>query len=90
MDKLKIEVDRDTFLTDHWRVTGFSNDEMQELYELKQHSSWDTLRNRFVDILDAHNPNQGTCWACGYGIYSIRFNNHFQNSVFVETGSSCD
>ena len=29
----------------------------------------------------------GTCWACGYGIYSIQFAG---SDVSIRTGTSCD
>ena len=49
-------------------------------------------RDVLAEILDAHpndyrNGNLGTCWRCGYGIYSIR---HFGGHLIVEVGNSCD
>ena len=88
--KLTIELDRDTYLFDHWKVSGFSDEEFSELLRLKEDQGYFQMQKRLVEIIDEHNPNQGTCWACGYGIYGVVFNDRFPGCVFVETGNSCD
>ena len=90
MKKFSIEVDRNTFIFDYWKVTGFSDEEMHELLTLDEEKGYYAMRDRLVEIIDAHNPGHGTAWGAGYGIYDVKFHKDYPNSVFVETGSSCD
>ena len=75
----------DTFL-----ITGLSVAETDRILNAKEDGKDD--RDVLAEILDAHendyrNGNLGTCWRCGYGIYSIR---HFGGHLIVEVGNSCD
>jgi len=75
----------DTFL-----VHGLTVSETNQVLNAREHGKDD--RDVLAEILDAHendyrNGNLGTCWRCGYGIYSIR---HFGAHLIVEVGNSCD
>ena len=75
----------DTFL-----ITGLSVAETDRILNAKEDGKDD--RDVLAEIMDAHpndyrNGNLGTCWRCGYGIYSIR---HFGGHLIVEVGNSCD
>ena len=91
MDKLKIEATRDSFFCPYWKVTGFSQEELKELRQIDRKQGYIALKNRVVEMLDEHNPNQGTCWHNGYGIYDVVIGSKEDpDAVYVETGSSCD
>lgn len=75
----------DTFL-----ITGLSVAETNKILNAADEGK--DRRDVLAEILDAHendyrNGNLGTCWRCGYGIYSIR---HFGGHLIVEVGNSCD
>ena len=75
----------DTFL-----ITGLSVAETNRILNATDEGK--DRRDVLAEILDAHpndyrNGNLGTCWRCGYGIYSIR---HFGGHLIVEVGNSCD
>ena len=91
MNRLKIESTRGSFLCSYWKVTGFSLAELDELRKIDREQGYFALKNRVVEMLDEHNPNQGTCWSSGYGIYGVVLgSNDDRDAVYVETGSSCD
>ena len=71
-------------------VEGLSPDEMNSILDA---GSWEEERSRLIKLLDEYENDYqaghslGTCWGCGYGIYSIR---HFGGHLIVDVGSSCD
>lgn len=91
-DNVKLHIEKsysgcgmDTFL-----ITGLSVKETDDI--LNASANGKDNRDVMAEILDAHendyrNGNLGTCWRCGYGIYSIR---HFGGHLIVEVGNSCD
>ena len=89
--KLKIEPSRDTHFFNFWKVTGFSSEELAELHKIQDEQGYFAFKSRFVQLMDEHNPNQGTCWSAGYGIYGVYFGYGDNcDAIYVETGSSCD
>lgn len=65
------------------KLTGFSEEEIQEL----AHCDYRDLKKRVVEIANERNNNIGTCWERGYGVYNAWTHG---NEVFIEVGVSCD
>lgn len=65
------------------KLTGFSEEEIQEL----AHCDYRDMKNRIVEIANDRNSGIGTTWQCGYGIYNAWTHG---NEVFIEVGVSCD
>lgn len=89
-EKLHIEKSYSGCGIDTFLITGLSVEETNRILNAKEDVKDD--RDVLAEILDAHendyrNGNLGTCWRCGYGIYSIR---HFGGHLIVEVGNSCD
>lgn len=83
MEKLKISAwDADRHSTTN-KITGFADDELYRLKMLPHHKAEEEL----IRILDERNDNKGTCWACGYGILGLWFDNE---AAYVRTGKGCD
>ena len=84
MDKLQIQElgsSRPGIVTK--KITGFGNG---ELYQLKNMPHGDA-ENKLIAMLNERNGNLGECWAFGYGIYGLWFDNE---AAYVNIGSSCD
>lgn len=65
------------------KITGFKDGELNELKSMEHHEAEEKL----IDMLDYRNGNQGTCWAQGYGIYGVWFDNE---AAYLNIGDSCD
>lgn len=65
------------------KITGFKDGELDELKSMEHREA----REKIVEMLDSRNGNQGTCWACGYGIYGVWFDNE---AVYMNIGGTCD
>ena len=65
------------------KITGFQDGELNELKSMEHREA----REKIVEMLDSRNGNQGTCWACGNGIYGVWFDNE---AVYMNIGSTCD
>lgn len=65
------------------RITGFKDGELDELKSMEHGEASEKL----IEMLDYRNGNQGTCWAQGYGIYGVWFDNE---AAYMNIGSSCD
>lgn len=63
-------------------VTGFSDDEYFALREMGP-----SAENVILDMLDERNGRTGTCWKCGYGVYSFLMGDR---CAIFKIGSSCD
>ena len=88
--KLHIEKAYSDCGTDTFLIYGLSVEETTRILDAADEGK--ERRDVLAEILDAHendyrNGNLGTCWRCGYGIYSIR---HFGGHLIVEVGNSCD
>ena len=89
-EKLHIEKSYSGCGMDTFLITGLSVAETNRILNAADEGK--DRRDILAEILDAHendyrNGNLGTCWRCGYGIYSIR---HFGGHLIVEVGNSCD
>lgn len=89
-EKLHIEKSYSGCGMDTFLITGLSVAETNQILNAADEGK--ERRDVLAEILDAHpndyrNGNLGTCWRCGYGIYSIR---HFGGHLIVEVGNSCD
>lgn len=78
IEKLSSGGGRDTM-----KVSGFRDGELRELRSMEHREATEKL----IEMIDARNGNLGTCWAQGYGIYSVWFDNEF---AYVNIGNSCD
>ena len=65
------------------KITGFKDGELNELKSMEHREAMEKL----VEMLDSRNENQGTCWAQGYGIYGMWFDNE---AAYMNIGTSCD
>ena len=68
---------------DTYRISGFQDN---ELYELKA-MTHNAAENILIKLLDERNGNKGTCWAFGYGIYGVWFDNEY---AYMNVGDKCD
>lgn len=83
MDPLKIEKSKCNSGLDTVKVSGFTD---EELYRLKKMPNAQA-RDEMVRILNMRNNGEGTVYACGYGIYSLWFDNE---AAYMNVGTSCD
>ena len=65
------------------KVSGFSKRELDELKSMTNQEAEEKL----IEMLDSRNGNQGTCWACGYGIYAVWFD---EEAAYLNVGNTCD
>ena len=65
------------------KVSGFSDGELNELKSMEHMEAQEKL----VDMLDSRNNGIGSCWAHGYGIYGVWFDNE---AAYMNIGNSCD
>ena len=65
------------------KITGFRDGELNELKSMEHHEA----EKKLLQMLDDRNNNEGTCWACGYGVYGMWFDNE---AAYMNIGSSCD
>lgn len=65
------------------KITGFSDGELSELKSMTNEEAQDTI----LEMLDSRNGGLGTCWACGYGVYSLWFD---EEAAYMNIGRSCD
>ena len=80
---LKIEKEKYSGGLDHVKITGFNDGELSELKSM-EHSE---AQQKLVEMLDNRNNGQGTCYACGYGIYGLWFDNE---AAYLSIGNTCD
>ena len=83
MTALKVEKFRCTSGLDTLRISGFNDGELNELKSMEHHEA----EKKLVEMLDSRNHGEGTCYSCGYGIYSLWFDNEF---AYMNIGTSCD
>ena len=83
MEKLKIDRSDGDRGTETYRVTGFKDGELYEIKDMPHAKAEDEI----IRILDERNGNKGTCWAQGYGIYGVWFDN---DAAYLRVGNSCD
>ena len=65
------------------RIGGFGDGELSELKSMTNREAEEKL----LDMLDNRNNGIGTRWMCGYGVWSLWFDNEF---AYVNIGTSCD
>lgn len=82
MEKLTIEK-RPCGSLETVKITGFTEQELSKLKSMDHESSQDFL----VEMLNARNNGIGTQWQCGYGIYSLWYDNE---AAYMNIGKSCD
>ncbi len=68
---------------DTMRIGGFREGELSELKSMEHHEA----REKLLEMLDSRNGNLGTCWAHGYGVYSLWFDNEY---AYMNVGKNCD
>lgn len=64
-------------------ITGFGDGELSELKSMEHHEA----REKLLDMLNYRNDNLGTCWARGYGVFGMWFDNE---AAYLNVGNSCD
>lgn len=65
------------------KISGFSDGELSELKSMEHHEAKEAL----LDMLDRRNGNIGSCYARGYGVYGMWFDNE---AAYLNIGTSCD
>ena len=65
------------------KITGFLDGELGELKSMEHGEAQDKL----LEMLDSRNNGIGSCWACGYGVYGMWFDNE---AAYINIGNSCD
>ena len=65
------------------RVTGFTNDELNQI----RNAEHETAMDMTLDLLDRKNDGIGSCWVCGYGVYAMWMDD---DSVYFNIGTSSD
>lgn len=65
------------------KITGFTDGELSELKSMEHGEAQDKL----LEMLDSRNNGIGSCWACGYGVYGMWFDNE---AAYMNIGNSCD
>ena len=65
------------------KITGFLDGELGELKSMEHGEAQDKL----LEMLDSRNNGIGSCWACGYGVYGMWFDNE---AAYMNIGNSCD
>lgn len=83
MQKLTINKSRYSSGMDTLTITGFEDGELAELKSMKHEDA----KEKLIAMLDSRNGNMGTCYACGYGIYGLWFDNE---AAYMNVGNSCD
>ena len=83
MEKLKTEKRRYGPGMDTMKVSGFTD---EELYRLKALPNAEA-KEEVIRIMDERNNGEGTCYALGYGIYSLWFDNE---AAYMNVGTTCD
>lgn len=64
-------------------ITGFRDGELNELKSMEHNEA----KEKLLEMLDSRNNKTGTCWACGYGVYGMWFDNE---AAYMNIGTSCD
>lgn len=83
MQALTIEKIQHTPGMDTFRISGFEDGELYELKSLKHREA----EEKMIHLLDERNGNKGSCWAYGYGIYGLWFDNEY---AYMNVGDKCD
>ena len=65
------------------RIGGFGDGELSELKSMEHKEAEEKL----TDMLDMRNNGIGTTWQCGYGVWSVWFDNEY---AYMSIGTSCD
>lgn len=81
--KLEIKKIMSTTTMDTMMITGFSDGELSELKSMEHHEA----KEKLLEMLNYRNNNLGTCWACGYGVYGLWFDNE---AAYLNIGNRCD
>ena len=64
-------------------ITGFRDGELSELKSMEHHEAQEKL----LEMLNSRNGNMGSCYANGYGIYGLWFDNE---AAYLNVGNTCD
>lgn len=83
MGALKIDKRRYSTGIDTITISGFRDGELNELKSMEHNEA----KEKLLEMLDSRNGNMGTCYAQGYGVYGLWFDNEF---AYLNVGSSCD
>ena len=85
---LHIEMLRTGSSTNLWKIEGLSESEIKELGSMEYRE----MKQKILEIVasrehDHWNKDIAKSWACGYGVYNAYI---LYNTVYLETGKSCD
>lgn len=80
---LHYELFKNSYSTDVYKVTGFTEDELNELKQM----DWRDMKKTVLEVLDKECNGIGTCWHNGYGVFQMWIAG---DAVMVEIGKSCD
>ena len=82
-EKLTVETAVERLATKVMKVSGFTEKELETFDKM----DYRDMKEAVLAELDLRNKMLGTCWACGYGVYTMWLKD---DAVMVEIGSSCD
>jgi len=83
MAALKLDKKRYSAGIDTVMITGFNDGELSELKSMEHHEAEEKL----IEMLNSRNGNMGSCYASGYGIYGLWFDNE---AAYLNIGNTCD
>lgn len=83
MAKLIIEKKEYSTGLNTMKITGFNDGELSELKSMNHEEA----QEKILEMLDNRNGRLGTCWAYGYGVYSLWFD---EEAAYMNIGKSCD
>ena len=83
MGRLNVEKSRCSTGLDQIKISGFNDGELSELKSMEHGEA----EKKLIEMLDSRNGGEGTCYACGYGIYGLWFDNE---AAYMSVGTSCD
>ena len=82
-EKLTVETAVERLATKVMKVSGFTEKELETFDRM----DYRDMKEAVLAELDLRNQMLGTCWARGYGVYTMWLKD---DAVMVEIGSSCD
>jgi hypothetical protein len=83
MAKLTVEKKEYSTGMNTMKITGFNDGELSELKSMVHEEA----QEKILEMLDSRNGGLGSRWACGYGVYSLWFD---EEAAYVNIGTSCD
>lgn len=83
MDALKVDRERQTNRTSIMRITGWTEQELEDL----RHLHYQDMKNAVLEELDRRNGGLGTCWHNAYYVFQMWVRD---DAVMVEIGNSSD